>query len=138
MPDTSRYVVLPNEVETLAFDWGRLTVTCSAEVNGAASFSAGLVVMQPGAGHGRHNHPGAEEIIHVISGSGEQMVEDEDGKPIVWPVGPGATIFVPESRFHSTRNTGDGSMTVFVVYAPAGPEAFMRTLPDCRIVPPSG
>jgi predicted TIM-barrel enzyme len=27
-------------------------------------------------GHSRHNHPGAEEIIFVISGNGEQMVED--------------------------------------------------------------
>ena len=78
-------------------------------MNGAARFSGGVVDLPPGQGHTRHNHPGAEEIIFVISGEGEQMVEDETGNPITQKVGPGCTIFVPESRFHSTLNTGDGA-----------------------------
>lgn len=87
-----------------------------------------------GQGHSRHNHPGAEEIIFVISGRGEQMVEDPDGNPVTQEVGPGCTIFVPESRFHSTRNTGAEPMQLFVVYSPAGPELALRTLPDFRII----
>ncbi|MGO7815509.1 cupin domain-containing protein, partial [Rhizobium ruizarguesonis] len=72
--------------------------------------------------HMRHNHPGAEEIIFVISGEGEQMVEDETGNPITQKVASGCTIYVPESRFNSTKNTGGGPMLLFVVYSPAGPE----------------
>ncbi len=49
------------------------------------------------------------------------MVEDEAGNPITAKVGPGCTIFVPESRFHSTKNTGSAPMQLFVVYSPAGP-----------------
>lgn len=138
MPDTSRYVIRPEDVETLAFDWGQLAFTCSPSVNEATRLSAGIVTMGPGEGHGRHNHAGAEEIIHVISGSGEQMIEDESGQPITWQVGPETTIFVPSGRFHATRNTGDRPMTVFVVYAPHGPETLMRSLPGCRILPPGG
>ena len=41
----------------------------------------------------------------MISGEGEQMVEDPDGNPITQKVGPGCAVFVPESRFHSTLNT---------------------------------
>ena len=49
-------------------------------------------------------------------------------------VGPGCTIYVPESRFHSTLNTGEGPMQLFVVYSPAGPERALRDLPDFRLL----
>ncbi len=128
----------PSEVSSFAFDWGRLALTVAPEVNGAERFSGGVVDLAQGQGHSRHNHPGAEEIIFVISGNGEQMVEDEAGNPVVKKVGPGCTIYVPESRYHSTLNTGDGPMQLFVVYSPAGPELALRELPDFRLVPPGG
>lgn len=132
----SPYFIEENEVETMGFDWGRFTVTCSPEVNGAKGFSAGFVTMGPRQGHTRHNHPGAEEIIVVLSGSGEQMVEDDDGNPIVRTVGPGCTIYVPADRYHYTVNTGAEPMKVFVVYSPPGSERALRDLPDFRLLPP--
>ena len=129
-----RFFVYPGDVDAFGFDWGRLALTVAPEVNGARRFSGGVVDLPSGQGHSRHNHPGAEEIIFVISGQGEQMVEDEDGAPITRVVGPGCTVYVPESRFHSTLNTGDGPMQLFVVYSPAGPELGLRDLPDFRIM----
>ncbi len=126
--------VYPKDVDAFGFDWGRLSLTVAPETNGATRFSGGIVDLPSGQGHSRHNHPGAEEIIFVISGHGEQMVEDPDGNPVTQEVGPGCTIFVPESRFHSTRNTGKDPMQLFVVYSPAGPEIALRTLPDFRII----
>jgi oxalate decarboxylase/phosphoglucose isomerase-like protein (cupin superfamily) len=131
-------LVSPEDVESLNFDWGTVRFTLSPKVNGAARFSAGVVFVHPHAGHARHNHPGAEEIIHIISGAGEQMIEDEDGAPIVRPVRAGTTVFIPESRYHSTMNTSDEPMLVFVVYSPAGPEKVVRETPGCRIEPPGG
>ena len=130
-----KYFVYPQDVDAFQFDWGRLSLTVAPEVNGAGQFSGGVVDLPSGQGHTRHNHPGAEEIIFVISGEGEQMVEDESGTPLVQQVRPGCTIFVPESRYHSTLNTGSGPMQLFVVYSPAGPERGLRELPDFRIVP---
>jgi oxalate decarboxylase/phosphoglucose isomerase-like protein (cupin superfamily) len=129
------FFVDATDVDTFAFDWGQLSITCSPDVNDAQRFSAGLVELKQGLGHERHNHPGAEEIILVIEGTGEQMVEDETGAPIVQQVGPGTTIYVPESRYHATKNTGSGPMKLFVVYSPAGPEHALRELPDFRLVP---
>jgi oxalate decarboxylase/phosphoglucose isomerase-like protein (cupin superfamily) len=126
--------VYPKDVDAFGFDWGRLSLTVSPETNGAKRFSGGVVDLPSGQGHARHNHPGAEEIIFVISGRGEQMVEDPDGNPVTQEVGPGCTVFVPESRFHSTRNTGAEPMQLFVVYSPAGPELALRTLPDFRVI----
>ncbi|WP_159591222.1 cupin domain-containing protein [Chelativorans xinjiangense] len=138
MSGMERIFVYPEEVDTFAFDWGRLALTVGPEVNGAGRFSGGVVDLEKGQGHARHNHPGAEEIIFVIAGTGEQMVEDEEGNPVVREVRPGCTVYVPESRYHSTLNTGDGPMRLFVVYAPAGPEQALRELPDFRLVPAKG
>jgi len=133
MPENN--FVYPHHVEAFGFDWGKLSLTLAPEVNGAKTFSAGVVDLPPGKGHTRHNHPGSEEIIFVISGNGEQMVERPDGTPETQKVGPGCTIFIPESRFHSTLNTGPGPMQLFVVYSPAGPEKVLRELPDFRLLP---
>ncbi|PZQ95646.1 MAG: cupin [Cereibacter sphaeroides] len=133
---SSPYFIRPEKVSAFGFDWGKLALTVGPSVNGAERFSGGLVTVEPGGGHARHNHPGAEEIILVISGTGEQMVEDEIGVPMTEPVGPGCTIYVPEGRFHSTLNTGKERMTLFVVYSPAGPEQALRDLPDFRLLPP--
>ncbi len=135
MPD---YFIRPETVAAFGFDWGKLALTVGPEVNGAQRFSGGIVTVAPGGGHARHNHPGAEEIILVLSGTGQQMVEDESGTPLAAGVGPGCTIYVPESRFHSTLNTGAEPMTLFVVYSPAGPERALRDLPDFRLLPPGG
>ncbi len=130
-----KYFIYPEDVTAFGFDWGKLSLTVAPEVNGACCFSGGVVDLPSGEGHARHNHPGAEEIIFVISGEGEQMVEDENGDPITTKVGPGCTIYVPEGRFHSTKNTGAEPMQLFVVYSPAGPELALRELPDFRLLP---
>ncbi|MEO6014964.1 MAG: cupin domain-containing protein [Devosia sp.] len=135
MAGVERYFLYPKDVDAFGFDWGRLSLTVGPEVNGAKTFSGGVVDLPSGQGHSRHNHPGSEEIIFVISGEGEQMVEDEAGNPVTKTVGPGCTVFVPDSRFHSTLNTGKGPMQLFVVYSPAGPELGLRELPDFRIIP---
>lgn len=129
------YFVYPEDVDAYGFDWGQLSLTVGPDTNDASRFSGGVVNLPSGQGHARHNHPGAEEIIFVIAGSGQQMVEDELGNPITAQVGPGCTVYVPESRFHATLNTGSDPMQLFVVYSPAGPERDLKTLPDFRIIP---
>ena len=135
MGDVNGLFVYPDDVDNFGFDWGRLALTVGPEVNDAKQFSGGVVFVPPGQGHTRHNHPGSEEIIFIIKGSGEQMVEDEDGNPVTREVGPGCTVFIPESRFHSTQNTGGEAMQIFVVYSPAGPENVLRELPDFHVIP---
>ena len=48
----------------------------------------------------------------------------------------GELIHLPASAFHSTLNTGTKQLKLFVVYEKAGPEAFLRSLPDCTVLPP--
>ena len=69
--------VNPNDVDTQVFDWGTLKWLSEPAVTAAERFSMGVVILEPGKGHARHNHPGTEEILYFVSGTGEQLVEDE-------------------------------------------------------------
>jgi oxalate decarboxylase/phosphoglucose isomerase-like protein (cupin superfamily) len=130
-------VLHPDEVDAYGFPWGRLHLTVSPQLNGARNFSGGVVTLPAGEGHSRHNHPDAEEILFIFEGHGEQMVEDESGEPRIHPVRPGSTILIPQARYHSTLNTGSGTMRFFVVYSPAGPERLLRDLPGFQLIPPA-
>jgi oxalate decarboxylase/phosphoglucose isomerase-like protein (cupin superfamily) len=121
----------PNELPTHTFEWGSIKWFVSPESTEGAEMTFGEVVLQPGKGHDRHNHPESEEILYVLSGEGEQMLDD--GKP--FQVRPGDTIYVPTAMFHSTRNTGWQTMRLLAVYNPGGPEKALEGLPDFQTVP---
>jgi oxalate decarboxylase/phosphoglucose isomerase-like protein (cupin superfamily) len=127
----SCHIVYGDDVETLSFDWGNVKLLSSPDTAGADTMTFGMVVLQPGKGHARHNHPDADEILFVISGEGDQMLDDRE--PV--RVRPGACIHVPRGVFHSTMNTGWEPLRFVVVYAPAGTENVLRNLPDVRRVP---
>ncbi len=135
MAATPRFIY-PDDVETQVFDWGTIKWLSEPRVTKTERFSAGIVVLEPGKGHTRHNHPGVEEILYVISGEGEQMVEDDNGVPMRRKVGPGTLIHIPADVYHETINTGWKPMELLAIYCPPGPEALLRTMPGVRIVPP--
>ncbi len=128
-----RYVK-PDDVETQMFDWGTLKWTSEPRVTDAQNFSMGIVILNPGKGHDRHNHPGVEEVLYVISGVGEQTVDThDDGKPFA--IEAGDTIHIPADVFHSTVNKGWEPLRLVAIYSPHGPEKILRDLPDCKIIP---
>jgi oxalate decarboxylase/phosphoglucose isomerase-like protein (cupin superfamily) len=81
--------------------------------------------------HVRHNHPFSEEILYVLSGVGEQMVDD---KP-PFEVRSGDTIYVPTAIFHATCNTGWEPLRLLALYNPGGAERALVDLPDYRSTP---
>ena len=124
-------VTRPEDVDTLVFPWGRVRMLSEGRSTGAESFSFGYVELEPGRGHSRHHHPDADEVIYVLSGEGEQMLDDEP--PV--SVRAGDCIWVPEGVYHATVNRGADTMRLIVVYAPAGAEAALRDDPAVRVIP---
>ncbi|MGW5415007.1 cupin domain-containing protein [Actinomadura geliboluensis] len=119
----------PDDVATMSFDWGSIKwfVTPSG-VEGAGS-TLGEVIVNPGKGHARHNHPGAEEVIYVISGEATQMVDD--GEP--FPIREGDAVHIPKGVWHSTYNTTWRPLRLIVTYTPGGEEKALEGAPDfCR------
>lgn len=133
---TAKRFISPDDVETQLFDWGTIKWMSEVRVTGASRSAGGVVILDPGKGHARHNHPGSDEILYVISGEGDQMVEDDEGRPMERHVRAGDMVFIPEGVFHSTINTTWEPMRILAIYSPGGPEAVLRSLPDCVIVPP--
>ncbi len=121
----------PSALPTQTFEWGSIKWLVSPDMQEEAGLTFGEVVLLPGKGHVRHNHPESEEILYVLSGEGEQMLDD--GEP--FPVRAGDTIYVPTAVFHSTRNTGWEPMRLLAVYNPGGAERALAGLPDFRELP---
>ena len=127
---TDENFVSSEDVPTQMFDWGTLKWMATPDVNGSERFSAGSIPLAPGKGHESHTHPDSDEILYIISGEGEQTVEDETRE-----VGPGEMIFIPAGTEHGTINTGWQPLQLLAVYSPPGPEDVLADLPECEIVP---
>jgi oxalate decarboxylase/phosphoglucose isomerase-like protein (cupin superfamily) len=135
-----RRLVQPEEVPTSIFDWGMIKFLSEPSLTNAEHLTVGLVRLDPGQGHLRHNHPGSEEILFILSGEGEQMVEtdleERGGVPRHFPVRAHSLVHIPASVYHQTVNTGPEPLFLLAVYSPCGPEDVVRALPDCRSAPP--
>ena len=122
--------ISPDDVSTHTFDWGLIKWFVAPGQTPGANLTFGEVVLLPGEGHSRHNHPKAEEILYVLSGNGQQMVADEPA----FPIAPGDTIYIPTAVYHSTVNTGWEPLRLIALYNPVGAENDLRSLPDFKEV----
>jgi oxalate decarboxylase/phosphoglucose isomerase-like protein (cupin superfamily) len=118
----------PDALPTMTFEWGVIKPLVATDNTDDPAVSLMHVVLLPGQGHERHNHPGSDEILYILAGRGDQMVDD--GEP--FEVRPGQAVFIPKGAFHSTVNTGWEPMTILAIYAPAGAEQALKGLPDYR------
>lgn len=122
----------PHAHSTMTFDWGSAKWLISPSATPGAGMSFGQVVLNPGHGHDRHNHPGVEEVLYVLSGAGSQMLDDHEP----FPVHAGEVIYVPRGVFHSTHNTGWEPLRLIAVYNPGGEEQALTGLPDFKNLAP--
>lgn len=116
---------------TYTFDWGAAKWLVSPSNRPGAQLSFGEVMLLPGKGHDRHNHPDAEEVLYILSGEGEQVIDD--GEP--FPVRAGDVLYIPTGVYHSTLNTGWEPIRLIAIYNPGGSELALRELEDFREVP---
>ncbi len=83
-------LVDPKKVPTQTFEWGLIKPLVARANTDNPAMSMLHVVLLPGKGHDRHNHPDADEILYILAGHGEQMVDD--GMP--FPVAAGQAVFM--------------------------------------------
>ncbi len=115
-------------IPTHSFDWGAIKWLVTPSTTPGAQLTFGEVLVMPGKGHSRHNHPDAEEILYILSGEGEQMVAD--GEP--FPIRAGDVFYISAGVFHSTLNTGWEPMRLIAIYNPGGSELALKELEDFR------
>ncbi|WP_242900680.1 cupin domain-containing protein [Actinomadura terrae] len=122
-------LLTPGDVATMTFEWGSIKwfVTPSGVPGAASTF--GEVIVNPGRGHARHQHPNAEEIIYVVSGEATQMVDD--GEPFT--IREGDAVHIPKGAWHSTHNETWRPLRLIVTYTPGGEEKALEAAPDFRL-----
>jgi len=126
MADTARTGLIDrNAIPTDQLSWGIIKWLVTPDKDNA-DHTLGEVVVRPGLGHDRHNHPNAEEVLYILSGTGLQMVDD--GEP--YEVHAGDVIYIPRGVFHSTKNVGWETLRLLALYNPGGSEKDLQSLPD--------
>lgn len=60
-----------------------------------------------------HSHPEGEEVIYIIEGSGEVLINKE-----TYNVHKGCAILFPQNSVHMLKNTGKGELKVVCFFAP--------------------
>jgi len=68
-------LVDPKTIPTQTFDWGLIKPLVAKANTHNPAMAMLHVVLLPGKGHTRHNHPDADEILYILAGHGEQMVD---------------------------------------------------------------
>ena len=96
----------PADLPTYSFGWGVIKPLVSQDnVEETPDVSLMHVVLLPGQGHERHNHPDADEVLYVLAGAGDQMVDD--GEPFA--VRPGAGDLDPQGAVPLDGEHGVGA-----------------------------
>ena len=83
------------------------------EEGGCQNMIFGVVAFPSGSDPGTHKHEQEEEIIYVISGSGETRVGNK-----VYPLEPGAAVFTEPGVEHGVKTLGDEPLVLISVFSP--------------------
>jgi quercetin dioxygenase-like cupin family protein len=79
---------------------------------GAEHVMAYRLVLEPDSALS-HVHPGCEEVLYVLEGTGEARIEGA-----MHQVGPGQAVFIPDGAEHTYINTGETPLIVVGALAP--------------------
>lgn len=132
----SRVAISPHEVESIVSDWVVGKILSEPAITGVSSLSAVSIYFDPGQGHTRHQHTEADQLIFIISGEAEMMIEFIEGQPEHRLVRAGDLITIPKNAFHSTMNHSWEPVKILAVYSPAGVESGMRSASSFKVLAP--
>jgi len=100
-----------SDIEGWPVDGGVLQWLIDREL-GAEHVMAYRLVLEPDSALS-HLHPGAEEVLYVLEGTGEARVEGATHR-----VAPGQAVFIPDGAEHTYINTGETPLIVVGAMAP--------------------
>lgn len=78
---------------------------------GSRSGVLGITAFAPGATHPLHRHAHAEQVTHVLQGSGQHLHAGGAARQ-----GEGEVVFIPRGEWHGFRNDTEGTTTIAALY----------------------
>ncbi|MBP7494577.1 MAG: cupin domain-containing protein [Spirochaetales bacterium] len=107
-------VLHESEVEEKDFPGRKLRWLVRPEINGTKNYAVNMVRLSAGAiVKPAHSHQTSEEIIYIIEGEGEVLI---DGK--VYAVRKGSVVVFPQKSIHMVRNAGNSELRIICFFAP--------------------
>lgn len=97
--------------EVLDLDWGTIEWHVSGPLGNSDTLTTGRGVIAVGKANGRHFHPNADEVLHVVSG---RIRHTMDGVTV--EMGPGDTVSIPRGVYHNAENIGNEPAVFFLAF----------------------
>ena len=105
-------------------DGRKVTIKVDSQVTPLVRMSMITEDLPPNSEIRVHLHQREDEIIFIRMGQGIATLGDREV-----PVGPGATVYVPQGVWHGLRNSGQETLGMSAIYSPPGFEqAFKERL----------
>lgn len=101
------------EVPTETYGQADIHWLASKAASGASELTVGITTITPGGSSPLHRHPNCEEVLHVLTGEIEKVI---DGVPS-FRMKPGDTITVPSNIRHRAFAIGDQPATMMVIFS---------------------
>ena len=82
-------------------------------------FVVGAPLLTRNAPHGGEMHPDGDELLYLVSGAVDVIVEDEDGSEQTVALAPGQAFIVPRGVWHRVQ-LREPSRIVYITPGPGG------------------
>ncbi|OPL08870.1 MAG: hypothetical protein AVO33_08105 [delta proteobacterium ML8_F1] len=95
------------------FDWGTIEWIYEPQDNPYNVMHIGIIKMAPGKRQNKHVHYSDEQLLYVLSGRGQQVMNDE-----LQDLGPGMIFHMNPGDMHETINNGDEDLVELLISIP--------------------
>ena len=78
-----------------------------------------LMTIQPGDDIGLEVHEDHDQFLRIEQGSARVEIGQSEDSLQTWEAADDFAIFVPANSWHNVTNTGEGTLKLYSIYAPA-------------------
>lgn len=100
-----------NKNDYQVFDWGEIRWLTSGALHNAETSTFGRVIIKAGKSNPLHYHSNTEEILHLISGEIDHIVEND-----IFRLKAGDTLTIPKGARHQAKTLGEEDAVMLVFY----------------------
>lgn len=105
-------IVRSSDGAVASTSFGSLQWKMAADTHSGAEMVLGICRIEPGQRNPLHSHPDCEEILYVLEGECEHLMEEH-----TYHLGSGDAIRIPRGVRHWARNTGNETLVALIAFS---------------------
>jgi mannose-6-phosphate isomerase-like protein (cupin superfamily) len=103
------------------YPWGEIRWLMGSKIDPQSAQTFGIVRINAGQKNALHLHPNCEELLYVLSGTGESIVADKTVQ-----LRPGDLVRIPAHVWHQATATGKKPLIAVISYSSADRQVVNR------------